>query len=677
MSLHANTTGGRATVPAPTTPLGRVLARLRDVRPSGNGWMAQCPVHEDSTPSLSINVDPDDGKVLLHCFGTCTTEQVVRAIGLEMRDLFATSNGVVQPPSKSAPIALQNAAPSNGTAKPRSRAARHIVRTYDYRDEQGAVLFQVVRFEPKDFRQRQPDGHGDWVWNLDGVRRVLYRLPELLAADPEAPVFMVEGEKDADRLAALGLVVVTNPGGAGKWLTEYGASLRGRHVVILPDNDEAGQQHAQQVAQALHDVAASVRILTLPDLPPKGDVSDFLEHGGTAEQLAALVEAAPYWTPSSSSSSSLSINDDDYDEMDWLITTGDLVQRYGGPCEYLVEEYILRSGLTLITGAPASLKSWAVVDLARAVHTGGKWLGHFEVPHGPVIYVEQERARNYAYQVEQLQRGYGVDLSSIHAIPPLGLNLTNPLWQERLTIAVKRCQPVLMIINSLRPVFRGQPGSGIDTNLALGWLGTLAEQHNVSVVIVDQLNKPGINGVVRGAAAHADSAQKEYEADSILHIERDRDELGKGTGPARVYVGKLREGTDGPPFTFDVVDQDHGGVQVLYGGETTVERSGRPKPLNAQEKAHRALLDAAAPLTPQEVADKAGLELNTARNALTALRAAGKAEKAGHGLWQSSSSSSSLSVSDDDDFEDAPEPEAPASIDAQSEPIPSSLARAS
>jgi hypothetical protein len=130
-----------------------------------------------------------------------------------------------------------------------------------------------------------------WASGMDGVERVLYRLPAL--CDPELSdemVWLAEGERDADALASLGLVATTNPGGAGKWLPQYTATLKGRHVVILPDNDEPGEKHAKLVSEALANVAASVRVLRLPGLPEKGDVSDWIGMGGTAEQLRAMAE---------------------------------------------------------------------------------------------------------------------------------------------------------------------------------------------------------------------------------------------------------------------------------------------------------------------------------------------------------------------------------------------------
>lgn len=162
-----------------------------------------------------------------------------------------------------------------GVRKPQYR----VLDMYDYRSEDGRMLFQVERLEPKTFRQRRPDGTGGWIYNLDGVERVLYRLPELLCADPDRPVYIPEGEKDVETLRELGFVATCNPGGAGKW-SLLGSGMhehfRGREVVIIPDNDGPGEAHAEQVAEALQGIAGSVRILKLPGMLPKGDVSDWV-----------------------------------------------------------------------------------------------------------------------------------------------------------------------------------------------------------------------------------------------------------------------------------------------------------------------------------------------------------------------------------------------------------------
>lgn len=176
-----------------------------------------------------------------------------------------------------------------------AKQQRRIVAVYDYKDANGETRFQIVRFDPKDFRQRRPDGNGNWIWNLQGVEPLPYRLAELLAAAPSTVVFIVEGEKDVEALRDRLLIGTCNPGGAGKWPTVFAPHFAGRRVAILPDNDSAGERHARDVAQKLSGPAASVRIVRLPGLPPKGDVSDWLDAGGTAEELEQLAADAPEW----------------------------------------------------------------------------------------------------------------------------------------------------------------------------------------------------------------------------------------------------------------------------------------------------------------------------------------------------------------------------------------------
>lgn len=163
--------------------------------------------------------------------------------------------------------------------------------SYDYVDENGTLLYQAVRLNGKRFRLRRPNGNSGWIWNLSGTRRVLYRLPHLIES-PQKRVFIVEGEKDANRLNDYRLLATTNSGGAGKWREEYSIALKDRDIVIIPDNDVPGQKHATQVANSLLGKAKSVKIVRLPELKDKGDVSDWLTEGHTKEELLEVCENA-------------------------------------------------------------------------------------------------------------------------------------------------------------------------------------------------------------------------------------------------------------------------------------------------------------------------------------------------------------------------------------------------
>lgn len=247
-------------------------------RRSGTGWQARCAGHDDRNASLSISTGADR-RILLKCHAGCSAESIVAALGLTLGDLFPPRDG-------------------NGNhSKPR------IVAAYDYQDENGKPLFQCVRFEPKDFRQRRPDPAkpGEWIWNLKDTRRVLYRLREAKAAIAAGrTIFVAEGEKDCGALVKHGFAATCNPMGAGKWLPEHTATLQGAaRVVVIADKDTPGRNHAQAVAVALHGVAKSVKVIELPDVNGKTvkDTFDFFAAGGTADALRGLVKAAPEVVP--------------------------------------------------------------------------------------------------------------------------------------------------------------------------------------------------------------------------------------------------------------------------------------------------------------------------------------------------------------------------------------------
>lgn len=264
-----------------TKPIDEVLARLENVKRFTWGWTARCPAHDDQRNSLSLK-EGDDDRVLTKCHAGCQFTQIAAAIGLSISQFFSTQPFHVSKSQKTPP-------------KPKTE----IVTIYDYHDADGKLIYQVCRTPDKQFPQRRPDEKGGWLWGMGEVEPVLYRLPQLLSAIQEGrTIYIVEGEKDVDRLFAIGLVATTNPMGAGKWRDTYTQALQGcKDVIILPDNDPPGLAHAEMVASILYHKNIIVKVVQLPDVPLHGDISDWLDQTGTIEHLKRLLETSPIWTP--------------------------------------------------------------------------------------------------------------------------------------------------------------------------------------------------------------------------------------------------------------------------------------------------------------------------------------------------------------------------------------------
>lgn len=228
-----------------------------------------CPAHEDHKPSAGYNVDKQTWNCQA-CGEHGGLLDLARRLGID----------------------------TTHQRRPERKQAREIVATYDYTDLDGSLLYQSVRYEPKGFSQRRPDGKGGWVWDLNGTVPVPYRLPNVAYAGEDEPVYIVEGEKDADNLIAAGLVATTNHGGAKKWRDVHSKHLKGRAVVLLPDNDTPGREHMALVGRSLLEVGVKgMKYVELPGLDAKGDVSDWLAMGHTVSELAAIVARADEWTP--------------------------------------------------------------------------------------------------------------------------------------------------------------------------------------------------------------------------------------------------------------------------------------------------------------------------------------------------------------------------------------------
>ena len=244
---------------------------------AGRTTPLRCPGHDDRNASLSILPPKEDGWVRLKCHAGCNQNQILAGAGLSLKHIRpATSQ--VQPIRK-----------------------REIVDTYDYTDEASTLLFQVVRFEPKGFCQRRPDSKGGWIWNLNNVRKVIFKLSDVRWAITEKhPVIICEGEKDALSLISKGWQATCNPMGAEKWEPGYTKTLQGGHILIAPDNDPAGEKHLAVVANALRGNVDRLRVLRIPkelNGSKVKDASDFFTAGGTIDQFQELIDNALDWIP--------------------------------------------------------------------------------------------------------------------------------------------------------------------------------------------------------------------------------------------------------------------------------------------------------------------------------------------------------------------------------------------
>lgn len=314
----------------------------------------RCQFHDDGTASLSFSVEKGVWKCHAGCGGggLLDFEQKLNGgsreeAGARIAELLGADDLFQSQRSK--PVAV-----------------------YLYRDAQGHLVFEKLRYEPKRFVQRRPVGNGRYEYKLDGVEKPLYRLPELLTANE---IFVCEGEKDCDNVLAafaeksvghLRIAATTNVGGAGKWSDNDSKYFAGKRVVILADNDEAGRRHAEMVARIVHKFAVGVKVVELPGLLEKGDVSDWLADGHSDDELIAEVKKAPSWRPK--------------ETPHIMLVEGAQFGASAPPLvDWIVDGVIQKGGNGIVTGEPKAGKSLLMMDLLLAISTGTPWLG-FNIP---------------------------------------------------------------------------------------------------------------------------------------------------------------------------------------------------------------------------------------------------------------------------------------------------------
>ncbi|MCB2199508.1 AAA family ATPase [bacterium] len=352
-------------------PLQRVLQALTDkglrFSKQSKGFLAQCPAHDDKNPSLSIAEAPD-GRVLMHCQAGCTIESILEALGLKMADLYPER---LEPSPKKETI-------------------------YQYTDEEGNLLSELVRLEGKRFYHRRPDGKGGYTNGLEGVRRVPYRLHELVKAER---VIVVEGEKDADRLVKAGMGCVTTfPDGAGAYRSEYQQYFRGKKVIFLSDADRAGVSHSLKASASLNEVAEWLKLVE-PFSDAK-DVSEWLDKGHSTAELVDRIAGTSDFDPASLPEWTATFLENHQDgkkkrsgSLLNILDTNALLTKAYEPPEWVIPE-LLPVGLTILAGEPKAGKSWLTLQVSLDVSRGKTTLGAYPTNQGQILYCGLEDSPN-------------------------------------------------------------------------------------------------------------------------------------------------------------------------------------------------------------------------------------------------------------------------------------------
>lgn len=398
--------------------------KLEAIRPAGEGWSARCPAHNDGNPSLGVKVE-DDGRILLTCHAGCSTDDVMAALGLNWTDF---------PPLEGEQ--------SREEWTPHGPA----VAVYDYRDETGTLLFQVCRTADKQFPQRRPDPakRSGWNWSLGDVRRVLFRLPQLIAGLSDGrPAWICEGEKDVLALTGIGELATCNPGGAGKWRPEYVEYFRDAYVTVCADADRPGQAHARTVAASLQGVARAVRI-----------VEAATGHKDIAAHLGAGLKLADVLTTTAA---------DQKVEVELAPDIHDLLAMDVPDEDWLIPGLIERSDRLILTGYEGYGKSMLVRQFAVCAAAGLHPFTQHKTPLLKVLFIDCENNLRQTRKkgrglVEQAARdGSPVPRGALRVLlRPGGIDLTvddDAAWLVERVVAHR---PDLLCIGPLYNLYTGK-----------------------------------------------------------------------------------------------------------------------------------------------------------------------------------------------------------------------------
>lgn len=475
--------------------LSLLKSRLRHWTPGEDGtYYACCPAHNDSHPSLAIKHNPETGNVLMWCWShECSGLSILNSIGCKFEGptIKADRPGPELSAEDKEPVELKTASVFDWP----------VTQTYIYTDGEGNEVLKVQRrdtpegLEPrrKVFFQYTQDPAGRWVPKvLPGAKIPPYNLDHIKQSG-DAPIYVVEGEKAADALIAKGMVATTNPGGANRWNKidkSYAQVFNNRHIVILPDADGPGREHAVQVALALEEAgAASVKVVDLySGITNKKDVYDYLQEGGTPSKLIAKVLETPQFRQDPKSNL-------------FTLPSGSEFVCLAHPSlalkgrDFLVPKVMMTGALTLLAGKGSAGKSSLCGHLAACIsqgrpafrlHPENDYMGR--VPKGNVIWVSKEEGPETELAARLVSEG--ACLERIFVLKQGSLNLDA---QDEVDQLLTKRRPLLIILDPLTSYIGGDENSNKGVRATLENLLQSIHRHGLPTVILGlvHLNKTG------------------------------------------------------------------------------------------------------------------------------------------------------------------------------------------
>lgn len=482
--------------------IGDILNKLTNVKKiKDNEWQSDCPCGGHKTPKKHLSIGDENTKAVVTCFGgTHTYEDICKSLGFSSLTYTKSLTPLT----------------------PLTTLTPKIKEIYKYVNK-GKVIYETVRYEPKDFKQRRPDGKGGYIWNLQGIEPFLYHYDEIISAIKNGDtIWVVEGEKDVDRLWDLGLIATCNPMGAGKWNDNYTKTLKNaKLVIIIPDNDlignpknkPTGYNHSLNITKSLFTNGIPVKLVN----PFKDfkDVSDYLDSGKTLDDLLVVAEQTTLFKMviRTTRIGGNSLMEKEFEPIKWVVPT------------------VLPEGMTLLAGTPKTGKSRMALNVGLAVATGGMALDKIKVSKGSVLYISlEDNERRLHEHLVEIFGDTRPDLSKIEFW--FETKLINEGGLDDIEEWIKNHTDArLIVVDTLQRIRPKETNGGLyaqDYN-AVSPLTELASKYNIAILVIHHLNKrvasddpmemiSGTTGLTGAVDTTIILKRKRSEAGAVMHI---------------------------------------------------------------------------------------------------------------------------------------------------------------